>query len=231
MKKIKCIKLGNVQALTVGELYEIINESDTRFSIINDKGIQKNYCKSLFEKPKKEKVEKPKPQIPVVDEIDINTEIINNNNNQAGFKIDCNFNNIQNYSFQAERLINHGRITASCGVYSLDGLNNILQELDQFKENLVDFIAQNNQVFTLNPEINIDELYVEICKGVFQDLIAFFQGAGHRCAILILSTTFNTIEDFPVVRDILNEISINTIEAHNPNSGNDIIMWNIKIDE
>ena len=46
---LKCINTGTNKSITEGLAYELVNETETRYSLINDKGIQKNYSKDLFE--------------------------------------------------------------------------------------------------------------------------------------------------------------------------------------
>lgn len=238
MNKISCTKKGNVIAITVGNEYEVISENETRYSIINDKGIQKNYCKSLFKKvdepvkkPKKP-VPPPAPIVPIVNEIDVETSVTQSNDNdvQLTFNINCTFGNHGSFIKSFNNCININRIKSSCGIGSIDGLDNLIGELEEFKDNLHAYINQNINNFILNNEINIDELISNITEGLIQDLIASFQDHNQRrFGILLLSTTTDSIGDNLDLERILNEASTSTITTNNPNSGNEITMWSIVV--
>jgi len=51
MRQITCKKLGSVSSITVGRVYEIVNETDSRYTLVNDRGIQAMYGKNLFHDP------------------------------------------------------------------------------------------------------------------------------------------------------------------------------------
>ena len=45
--KIKCIK-SNGYSIRIGAIYEVIEKTETRYSIVNEKGLIRNYSKKLF---------------------------------------------------------------------------------------------------------------------------------------------------------------------------------------
>ena len=47
--KITCKNKGANKLISVDTEYEVINESETRYTILNDSGVQKNYAKKLFD--------------------------------------------------------------------------------------------------------------------------------------------------------------------------------------
>ena len=48
MKTVVCRKTGNTKSISVNTSYTTISETEKRYTLVNDKGIQANYCKSLF---------------------------------------------------------------------------------------------------------------------------------------------------------------------------------------
>ena len=43
--RIICENVGKNVSISVGTTYDVISETEKRYTIINDKGIEKNYCK------------------------------------------------------------------------------------------------------------------------------------------------------------------------------------------
>jgi hypothetical protein len=43
-----CEKVGSTKSIRVGTVYEVLSETDTRYRIINENGVEANYCKTLF---------------------------------------------------------------------------------------------------------------------------------------------------------------------------------------
>jgi hypothetical protein len=232
--RLKCLKTGNNKSISVNEDYDLIEESETRYTLINDNGVQKNYAKNLFrviaERPARP-VPPPTPVIPVINELNITTAVVKENDT-FGFTVSCPFIGRNVFNYDSRQIVNFSRIAASCGVFSFLGLNNIVNHLLAMKENFTNYLRQHTTAFTLNPEINIDETFRDIYVSIIQDIIASFQGnQGNRCAVFIMSTTTNVFNELPVFRDVLNELSSSVITANNPNSGNRISTWTFVVNE
>jgi len=232
--RLKCLKTGNNKSISANTDYDVVEESETRYTLINDNGVQKNYAKNLFRViPERtaRPVPPPAPVIPVVDELNITTAVVKGEVT-FGFTISCPFIGRNVFNYDSTQIVNFARISASCGVYSFSGLNSIINHLQTMRNNFNGYLRNHNTVFTLNPEINLDETFKDIYVSIVQDIIASFQGnQGSRCAAFIMSTTTNTIEQLPDFHDVLNELSSSVITAMNPNSNNRITTWTFVVNE
>lgn len=233
MKKIKCKKLGNVISISLNNEYEILNESETRYTLINDKGIQKNYCKSLFDIiPEEEPVFEPIVVIPVIEEFEIVTNIDENNpENSIYFKVDIQFT--PNFIFSKKiNQLNYSGSNISCGVKQIYNIDGFIMEINNLKSGIQEYINNNVNNFTLPDDFNIDEIILDIVRSLIQDMIGYFQDEDSyvNTGIVIMSTTQNSINECIILKESLNEVST-VIEAFNPNSGNMITMWSIIINE
>lgn len=247
MKKIRCKKLGNVISISLNSEYEVVNESETRYSLVNDKGVQKNYCKSLFDEvieevvvpqraprqPRRiEPVLVPVRGIPQVEELNIVTNIHESSDTEdLNFQIDITFIPGFTYSKRINQL-NISDTDISCGVsqiYGIDGLKNDIRNLN---DELRAYVQNNRENFTLSEDFNLDEVMSDITKALVQDMISYFQDEDGdvKTGILILSTTSNSINELPILKEALNEVST-VVETRNPKSGNTITMWTIVVNE
>ena len=48
MRTIICTSVGSTKSISVNTPYTILAESETKFTIVNDKGVEANYSKKLF---------------------------------------------------------------------------------------------------------------------------------------------------------------------------------------
>lgn len=223
--ELECTKLGNTKSISLNSRYNIIDESATRYTLVNDRGVQANYSKNLFRVVTEEQPIIEVQEIEVINELNIET----NCNELLIFTIKCKINNELSFEYTSTPTFQVARTSFSCGIIGIDGLNNFANKIFTAKVNFLRFIEENKENFTLNPEINIEELFQDITKSLIQDIIANFQGDGvSRAGLLIMSTTTDC-SDF--LKNALNELATTSTTAFNPNSGNNIIMWSFIVNE
>lgn len=211
---IECVNSGSNKLITVGKKYEIIYETENRYTILNDKGIQKNYSKNLFE------IEGNK----IVDEINIETHV-NINLDEIEFLVRVKIDGFEDFDYGGEALALVKESNISCGIKQLSGIDDIMQFENRFRNDFKDYIRENG--IELDNHIDLDELCDETISSLFQDLIAELDGT---CLYTLLSTNLNNNGNYnQKVVDILNGISENEVFiGENPNSGNEIQLWIIK---
>jgi len=248
MKRIKCKKLGNVISISLNSEYEVVNESETRYSLINDKGVQKNYCKSLFDEiieeivvpqrvPRQPRRVEPIPVpvrvIPQVEELNIVTNIHeSSDNDDLNFQIDITFIPGFTYSKRINQL-SISDTNISCGVSQIYGIDGLKGDIRNLNNELQAYIQNNRENFTLTEDFNLDEVMSDITKALVQDMISYFQGeeAVVKTGLLILSTTNRSINELPMLKESLDEVSTTRVETRNPNTGITITMWTIVVNE
>ena len=247
--KIICKRQGETKLISIDSEYEVIEQNDTRYTILNDKGIQKNYSKKLFEvveeapvrvaraprAPRQPRqappvVVEPVAVIPTVDELVITTSAVYLDN-QVNFKTQVQFMNDFVFEFNLIAFSIYGS-NISCGIKDLEGLNGFMNRFNQFLPALRAYIVQNNQNFLLNDDINLEEINVEVCDSLLQDLMSLFQGGNYNAGLITLSTnvTDNNVLS-QIVINAIEKIAQNTIEVRNPNSHRQIKHWTIVVGE
>lgn len=246
---LKCINTGTNKSITEGLAYELVNETETRYSLINDKGIQKNYSKDLFEEV-----------------------VVNNVKTVSSIELQCELEKETNYDDNECRYHN---INVTIKVIAFDGddveigrvnhSNNILQILHSDSRlscgiknlvNISDFSSRINWFFD-----EIDQSFVEagllVEKGVIRSLIedhkicfyedmlncifGFFNTNDEDdhddhygdeniwAGILQVSTNLNNPSNDPKFIQTLDKLADSTLDAFNQNSSNNIRLWNFNI--
>lgn len=139
--KIKCINKGNFKSLTLGWVYEVVAEEDGYYFIENDKGTEARYSVNYFE------VYVEEPPKPVFD--------IKYSNYGGGIYL--------KYTEEKYYDLISNEVAGNCGTESINGLNNICNQLDDWgiltEENIkkvVDEIVSNSDksvvVFSTNKD-------------------------------------------------------------------------------
>lgn len=219
--KIRCRQLGANKSISINREYEVIDESDNRYAILNDKGIQKNYAKSLFD------VIPEIPPVQIIDELNIETSFLRApNGSTLLFKVTCPFIGRNRFEFTSGNILSLFGASISCGIMQIEGVNSFISSLKQMKVQFDAYMRNHTNVFVLNEEIDLDEVFKDIYVSLMQDLLALFQEANNGSAMLLLSTTSHSINSLPDLKDVFEELAVTTTVAHNPNSGNEIILWN-----
>jgi len=253
MRTVTCKELGSVTAISVGTTYNVIDESGSRYTIINDKGVQANYGKNLFHNPVEVREEPVAPApaarrgrparvqppvavaapIRVVDEISIETSAINNDG-QISFASKFDFGGGQIFEWGSGVRMTSSGVSASCGIQSLSGINDLSIALLELRSNFESYVRQNAGSFTLSQDISLDSIFSSVSQAIVQDLIASFQGedADVEAALLLISTGVDHLDTLPSLRFALDTIAVaNTPAIVNPNSGNSILSWMLPVTE
>ena len=211
---IECIDSGSNKLITVGNKYEIISETENRYTILNDKDIQKNYSKNLFRNE----------ETKVIEEISVET-LVDIDLNEVGFNVNVKIEGLEEFRYNVKGVACINDTNISCGIKQLPGLNGIMKFEEDFRNDLKEYIEESN--IQLGEDIDLDELCDETIASLFQDLLAELDGT---CLYTLLSTNLHNNEYYNQnVVDILNDICENeTLVGDNPNTGNEIQLWVLK---
>ena len=240
MKTVVCTKTGNTKSISVGSQYNVLAETEKRYSLVNNKGIQTNYCKSLFtEVPvatgtpvrparvREVPVPVEAPVIPRVqfDEIDI-TVNVDYDSDEEHFNIDLIATGINNYRRESSVQLNESGCSISCGIFQLSGINNLLNTISMFKSNIFTDLRglENTDINITEEDINT----ADILESVINEVVENAEDTG----LIILSTNVtsnNSITEEYI--EVLDRMSASTVETENPNSNNRIKMWTLQITE
>jgi len=241
-RELTCINTGNTKSISIDTKYELIEETENRFIIINDKGIQSKYSKKLF---KEERVERaaprqrravqpaPEPVIPVISEITINTSAVISDSTLS-FNGNVVFGN-HTYTLPQQNIFQIFGTSISCGIYQLSGVTTMISSFTNLKEGLERFINDNRNNFILSQDITVDTIIKDLINLFLQDTVACFQGedANTKSGILLLSCNTNvnqtTVSD--IVFEELDNISQFSHNVLNPNSRNPIRLWSVQVEE
>jgi hypothetical protein len=256
MRTVTCKELGSVTAISVGTTYNVIEESGSRYTIINDKGVQANYGKNLFNNPvevREEPVAEAQPArarrgrpagvrqaeapvvpapIRVVDEIEIETRATSDDG-RIKFTTVFDFGENSRLEHAIGEIITASGVSASCGIQSIDGIDSLANYIHTLRDQFTSFVERNRGVFTLSPDFNTEDMFSSISGALLQDIISTFQGgdAEVRAALLLVSTTEDNLRNSPALREALDTASSSSTPAVvNPNSGNSIISWMIPVE-
>ena len=202
MNKI-CINPKNYK-LTQGKVYEILDEEDGYYLLVNDSNKTVRYCSDLFGDIEETVEEVAPPPPPARTEADVISSL-----NVTFIASRCTVTyvdlNNQTVTFQTNTIV-ISSTDISCGIRQMYGINNILSSID-------------NNVNT--DEDDLLELRKEIVKRVISLLINRNKG---NTRWMLMSTNNNDIfEDYFDVFDSLAQTNLGW--ENNPNSGNDIKLW------
>lgn len=218
-----CNNTGKNVSITRDREYEIISETDSRFSLINDKGIEKNYAKTLFT------VIPEVPPVEIINELNIETGVVLNAGN-ISFQVACPFIGRNRFNHNSGNIMQWQGTGISCGVYQIVNIDGFINNLASLRERFDTYMTEHSAVFVLNEDIDLDETFRDIYDSILQDLIAAFQGEAPRCGILLLSTTTNSINSNESFRDALDEVASSKVTTLNPNSRNEINVWSLTVE-
>lgn len=212
---IECVDSGSNKLITVGNKYEIISETENRYTILNDKGIQKNYAKNLFENNNNDRI---------VEEINVETSV-EIHINEVNFNVTVRIDGLDEFQYDVKGVACIHESNISCGIKQLSGLNDIMKFDEDFRDDFKEYIIENN--VELGENIDLDELCNETVASLFQDLLSELHGT---CLYALLSTNLHNNKYYSQnIIDILDDICENeTLIGENPNSGNEIQLWVLK---
>ena len=193
--------------LTQGKVYEILDEEDGYFLLVNDSNKTVRYYSDLFDyvEQANEPIEEVAPPPPPVR---TEADVISSLNVTCSGQI-CNVTyvdlNNESIGFQTSTIVISGTVI-SCGIRQISGINDVLASID-------------DNVSTTDDDLL--ELRKEIVKRVMSLLINRNRGNSRW---MLISTNSNSIyEDYFDVFDSLAQTNLGW--EVNPNSGNDIKLW------
>ena len=202
MNKI-CINPKNYK-LTQGKIYEIIDEEDGYFLLVNDSNKTVRYYSDLFGDIEEAVEEVAPPPPPARTEADVISSLNVTCNGQRCTVTYVDLNN-QTINFQTSA-IGISSTDISCGIRQISGINDILSSID-------------NNVNT--DEDDLLELRKEIVKRVISLFIRY--NRGNTRWMLMSTNNDDSYEDYFDVFDSLAQTNLGW--ENNPNSGNEIKLW------
>ena len=190
--------------LTQGKVYEILDEEDGYYLLVNDSNKTVRYYSDLFGDIEEAVEEVAPPPPPARTEADVISSLNVTSNGQRCSVTYVDLNN-QTVTFQTIT-IGISSTDISCGIRQMHSINDILLSID-------------NNVSTADDDLL--ELRKEIVKRVISLLIRYNRG---NTRWMLMSTNDNVIyEDYFEVFDSLAQTNLGW--EINPNSGNDIKLW------
>ena len=202
MNKI-CINPKNYK-LTQGKVYEILDEEDGYFLLVNDSNKTVRYYSDLFGDIEEAVEEVAPPPPPARTEVDVISSL---NVTCGGSRCTVTYVDLNNQTvtFQTSTIGIFGT-EISCGVRQMSNINDILSSID-------------NNVSTTDDDLL--ELRKEIVKRVISLLIN--RNRGNTRWMLMSTNNDDSYEDYFEVFDSLAQTNLGW--ENNPNSGNDIKLW------
>ena len=189
--------------LTQGKVYEILDEEDGYFLLVNDSNKTVRYYSDLFVDDD-QAVEEVAPPPPVRTEADVISSLNVTCGNSRCTVTYVDLNN-QTVNFQTST-IGISSTDISCGIRQISGINDILYCID-------------NNVSTADDDLL--ELRKEIVKRVISLLIN--RNRGNTRWMLMSTNNDYIFEDYFDVFDSLAQTNLGW--ENNPNSGNEIKLW------
>ena len=205
MNKI-CINPKNYK-LTQGKVYEILDEEDGYYLLVNDSNKTVRYYSDLFGDIEEvnETVEAfTPPPPPARTEADVISSLNVTSGGQRCTVTYVDLNN-QSVTFQTDTIV-ISLTDISCGIRQMHDINDILSSID-------------NNVST--DEDDLLELRKEIVKRVISLIIHY--NRGNTRWMLMSTNNDDSYEDYFDVFDSLAQTNLGW--ENNPNSGNDIKLW------
>ena len=202
MNKI-CINPKNYK-LTQGKVYEILDEEDGYYLLVNDSNKTVRYYSDLFDDVEEAVEEVAPPPPPVRTEADVISSLNVTCNGQRCTVTYVDLNN-QTVNFQTNT-IGISSTDISCGIRQISGINNILSSIDN------------------NVNTNEDDL-LELRKEIVKRVTSLFirHNRGNTRWMLMSTNNDDSYEDYFEVIDSLAQTNLGW--ENNPNSGNEIKLW------
>jgi len=190
--------------LTQGKVYEILDEEDGYFLLVNDSNKTVRYYSDLFGDVEEAVEEVAPPPPPARTEADVISSLnVTYDNNRCNVTyVDLN-NETINFSTES---INVANSSISCGIYQLYNINAIMESIDD------------------NVDTDEDDL-LELRKEIVKRVISLFinRNKGNTRWMLMSTNNDDRYEDYFEVFDSLAQTNLGW--ETNPNSGNEIKLW------
>ena len=241
MKTVVCRKTGNTKSISVESSYTVISETEKRYTLVNDKGIQANYCKSLFTEevatPTRTRAARapraaaiPVAPAPVavpntqINEVDV-TVIVNYDDEENEFNVSLVATTESGFRHENSIILEETSTSISCGIFQLTSLGNLCNTITLFKEQI---FTQLNNLQNTDVNVSQDDINTaDILESVINELVENAEDTG----LLLLSTNVNSTLTTSEYREVLDRMSASVVETLNPNSGNRIKLWTLQITE
>ena len=242
MKTVVCTKTGNTKSISVESSYTVISETEKRYTLVNDKGIQANYCKSLFreESDATETPDRPAraPRVAAVPVAPAPVAVPNTQINEVDVTVSVNYDDEENefnvslvattesgFRHENSIILEETSTSISCGIFQLTSLDHLCNTITLFKEQI---FTQLNNLQNTDVNVSQDDINTaDILESVINELVENAEDTG----LLLLSTNTNSVLTTPAYREVLDRMSATTVETLNPNSGNRIKLWTLQITE
>lgn len=242
MKTVVCRKTGNTKSISVNTSYTTVSETEKRYTLVNDKGIQANYCKSLFTEEVATPTRTRAPRVAAVPVAPAPVAVPNTQINEVDVTVSVNYdeeyydeNNEVNVSLVATTesgfrhensiILRETFTSISCGIFQLTSLDNLCNTITLFKEQI---FTQLNNLQNTDVNVSQDDINTaDILESVINELVENAEDTG----LLLLSTNTNSVLTTSEYREVLDRMSATTVETLNPNSGNRIKLWTLQITE
>ena len=240
MKTVVCRKTGNTKSISVNTSYTTISETEKRYTLVNDKGIQANYCKSLFTE---EEVTTPTraaraPRVAAVPVAPAPVAVPNTQINEVDVTVSVNYDDEENefdvslvattesgFRHENNITLSENTTSISCGIQQLTSLDNLCNTITLFKEQI---FTQLNNLQNTDVNVSQDDINTaDILESVINELVENAEDTG----LLLLSTNVNSTLTTSEYREVLDRMSASVVETLNPNSGNRIKLWTLQITE
>ena len=192
--------------LTQGKVYEILDEEDGYYLLVNDSNKTVRYYSDLFDGviaiPDEETIAPPAPSVRTEADVISSLNVTYNNNRCTVNYVDLNNNNI---NFTTEP-IHVATSSISCGIHQLYNINAIMESIDD------------------NVNTDEDDL-LELRKEIVKRVISLFIHNKRASTRWMVMSTNNddSFEDYFEVFDSLAQTNLGW--ENNPNSGNEIKLW------
>lgn len=192
--------------LTQGKVYEILDEEDGYYLLVNDSNKTVRYYSDLFDDviaiPDEETIVPPAP--PARTEADVISSLNVTNGDQRCTVTYVDLNN-QTVIFQTS-VMGISLTDISCGIRQMYNINAIMDSIDD------------------NVNTDEDDL-LELRKEIVKRVISLFinRNRGNSRWMLMSTNNNDTFEDYFEVFDSLAQTNLGW--ENNPNSGNDIKLW------
>ena len=190
--------------LTQGKIYEILDEEDGYYLLVNDSNKTVRYYSDLFGDiiPDEETIAPPAPSVRTEADVINSLNVTYNNNRCTVTYVDLNNETV---TFQTN-IIGISTTNISCGIHQMHNINDVLSSIE-------------NNVNT--DEDDLLELRKEIVKRVTSLFIRYHRGNSRW---MLMSTNSDvSYEDYFEVFDSLAQTNLGWED--NPNSGNEIKLW------
>ena len=238
MKTVVCRKTGNTKSISVNTSYTTISETEKRYTLVNDKGIQANYCKSLFTEEVATPTRTRAPRVAAVPVAPAPVAVPNTQINEVDVTVSINYDDEENefnvslvattesgFRHENSIILKETSTSISCGIFQLTSLDNLCNTITLFKEQI---FTQLNNLQNTDVNVSQDDINTaDILESVINELVENAEDTG----LLLLSTNVNSTLTTSEYREVLDRMSASVVETLNPNSGNRIKLWTLQITE